>query len=579
MRTIHVSAITDAVKKLCMEANYDPRARRAARVRPCAGHRALAGGKQVLHILKDNAELARTKKIPYCQDTGFVVCFVDVGQDVHIEGGLLVDAVNEGIRAGYTEGYLRASIVRSPFDRVNTGDNTPAVIHTELVAGQHAAHPDHGEGRRLREPLEVQDAHARGGHATASRPGCSSASRPRGPTPARRSSPGWEWAAPSSRPPSSPRRRSSASWAAPNPDPVLDALERELLERANRLGIGPAGLWRRHHRARHPRAHLSLPHHQPAGGGHDRVPRAPAQGSGAVIRTAADGIKEVLAAAHRRSDVEALASGDRVRITGALYTARDAAHARLQPLVDAGRPLPIDVRGQIIYYTGPSPARPGQVVGSVGPTTGGRMDTYTPSLLALGLKGHHRQGRAVAAGEGRPRPAQGGASAPSAERARCCSGFVKKLEVGGLRGPRHRGHPAPRGGRLPRHRDQRLPRRGPVPGRHEAVFPGAIMSQRILGNQRGEVIPGATLRTDTWWLLPAAVVIVLGAFIVLLHVGRVPERALLRGPVSVAVLLALPLEVVPAPHLRGGPAGHPDAHHRPGVSAPSSSSGARASSD
>src|SRR5205809_7111354 len=86
-------------------------------------------------------------------------------------------------------------------------------------------------------------------------------------------------------------------------------------------------------------------------------------------------------------DVGAVTAGARVRITGVLYTARDAAHARLLPLIESGQALPIDVRGQIIYYTGPSPARPGQVVGSIGPTTGARMDKYTPRLLSLGLKG------------------------------------------------------------------------------------------------------------------------------------------------------------------------------------------------
>jgi fumarate hydratase subunit beta len=86
------------------------------------------------------------------------------------------------------------------------------------------------------------------------------------------------------------------------------------------------------------------------------------------------------------ADVEQLRAGDRVRITGVLYTARDAAHGRLWPLIEQGKALPIDVRGQIIYYTGPSPARPGDVVGSIGPTTAGRMDKYVPQLLALGLK-------------------------------------------------------------------------------------------------------------------------------------------------------------------------------------------------
>ncbi len=101
---------------------------------------------------------------------------------------------------------------------------------------------------------------------------------------------------------------------------------------------------------------------------------------------AADGIKDITTPLSD-ADVESLKAGDRVRITGVLYTARDAAHGRLFPLIEKGEKLPIDVRGQIIYYTGPSPARPGDVVGSIGPTTGGRMDKFTPALLELGLKG------------------------------------------------------------------------------------------------------------------------------------------------------------------------------------------------
>jgi len=146
------------------------------------------------------------------------------------------------------------------------------------------------------------------------------------------------------------------------------------------------------------------------------------------VTTAGDGIKEVTPPLSD-ADVEQLKAGDRVRITGVLYTARDAAHGRLWPLIEAGQPLPIDVRGQIIYYTGPSPARPGDVVGSIGPTTGSRMDKFTPALLKLGLKatigkGHRgqavkdalRQHKAVYFG------AIGGAGAVLSE-------YVKKLEV------------------------------------------------------------------------------------------------------------------------------------------------------
>ena len=104
------------------------------------------------------------------------------------------------------------------------------------------------------------------------------------------------------------------------------------------------------------------------------------------VTTGADGIKDVTTPLSD-ADVEALAAGDRVRITGTLYTARDAAHGRLLPLIEKGERLPIDVEGAIIYYTGPTPPQPGQVIGAIGPTTASRMDKFTPALLKLGLKG------------------------------------------------------------------------------------------------------------------------------------------------------------------------------------------------
>lgn len=240
MRAIHVSAITDAVKKLCMEANYDLEPDVLRAFDRALGAERSPAGKQVLQILKDNAELARTRKIPYCQDTGFVVCFVEVGQDVHVEGGLLVDAINAGIRAGYTEGYLRASIVRSPFDRVNTADNTPGVIHTALVAGS---------------ALRIQIM-AKGG-------GCENRSKYKMLTPAEGLDGVKAWvleciktAGPDACPPLIAgvgiggtfeqaallsKKALFRELGSPNPDPVADALEKELLERANRLGIGPQG--------------------------------------------------------------------------------------------------------------------------------------------------------------------------------------------------------------------------------------------------------------------------------------------------------------------------------------------------
>jgi len=147
-----------------------------------------------------------------------------------------------------------------------------------------------------------------------------------------------------------------------------------------------------------------------------------------AVTTAADGFRE-LTPPLSDADVEGLRAGDRVRITGVLYTARDAAHGRLWPLIEGGKPLPIDVRGQIIYYTGPSPARPGDVVGSIGPTTGSRMDKFTPALLQLGLKGTIGKGHRGQAVKDALRQykgvyfgAVGGAGAVLSE-------YVKKLEV------------------------------------------------------------------------------------------------------------------------------------------------------
>jgi fumarate hydratase subunit alpha len=240
MREIHVSAIADAVKKLCMEANVslEPDVLRA--FDRALGTERSPAGRQVLQILKDNAELARTRRIPYCQDTGMVVCFVELGQDVHVTGGGLEDAINEGVGHGYTEGYLRASIVRSPFDRVNTGDNTPAVIHVEVAPGA---------------TLKIMIM-AKGG-------GCENRSKYTMLTPAAGLPAVKDFiiecvktAGPDACPPLIlgvgiggtfeksailSKKALFRGLGSPNPDATLDALEHELLERANRLGIGPQG--------------------------------------------------------------------------------------------------------------------------------------------------------------------------------------------------------------------------------------------------------------------------------------------------------------------------------------------------
>ena len=130
-----MSEITAAVTQLCISVNHEVRAdHRAALSRALAEERSELGCSVLRQLLK-NGDVAAAGRFPICQDTGYAVCFLRIGQDVHLTGGSLVDAVNEGVRAGYRDGYLRASLVRSPIDRVNTGDNTPAMIYIDIVEG------------------------------------------------------------------------------------------------------------------------------------------------------------------------------------------------------------------------------------------------------------------------------------------------------------------------------------------------------------------------------------------------------------------------------------------------------------
>ena len=135
MRIINSTQITEEVKKLCMEANYSL---------PCDIRRAIDSGleteisptgKDILEKLKENYKIAEKKKVAICQDTGMAVFFVEIGNDVHIDGETITDAINEGVRLGYTEGCLRKSIVKDPLLRINTDDNTPSVIHYNYTHG------------------------------------------------------------------------------------------------------------------------------------------------------------------------------------------------------------------------------------------------------------------------------------------------------------------------------------------------------------------------------------------------------------------------------------------------------------
>lgn len=135
IRTINVNEITEQIKEMCIEANHFLSPDMVCAMEKAKNTERSPLGKQILEQLQENLKIAGEEMIPICQDTGMAVIFLEIGQDVHFTGGLLEDAINEGVRQGYIEGFLRKSVVNDPIIRENTKDNTPAIIHYKMVEG------------------------------------------------------------------------------------------------------------------------------------------------------------------------------------------------------------------------------------------------------------------------------------------------------------------------------------------------------------------------------------------------------------------------------------------------------------
>ncbi len=136
MRIIHVSEITRQIKEMCIESNYYLSPDMKTVFEESLKRECSPLGKQILEQLDENLTIAAQDQIPICQDTGMAVIFLKIGQEVHFEGGSLSEAINQGVKEGYAEGYLRKSVVKDPIERENTKDNTPAVIHYDIVEGE-----------------------------------------------------------------------------------------------------------------------------------------------------------------------------------------------------------------------------------------------------------------------------------------------------------------------------------------------------------------------------------------------------------------------------------------------------------
>lgn len=240
MRTIRASAIADAVRDMCIRANCSlpddvVRALRQARD---AEPWPVAQG--TLDSILENIQVGAAEEVPLCQDTGAVCAFVELGQDVHIEGGLLVDAINEGVRRGYAEGYLRKSMVADPLRRVNTQTNEPAFVHTDVVAGDSlkiTIAPKGAGSENMSKIKMLKPADGRAGIMDF----VLEAVRAAGPNPCPPIIVGVGVGGNFDHCAKLAKRALTRTVGQPNPDAYYAAMEAELLQAINELGIGPAG--------------------------------------------------------------------------------------------------------------------------------------------------------------------------------------------------------------------------------------------------------------------------------------------------------------------------------------------------
>ena len=240
MREIESAEITNAVRELCIEANTRLPEDHLSALRRALEEEESPLGREVIGELLENARVARERCVAFCQDTGYAVFFVELGSEVRVVGGGLGEAIDEGVRRGYDEGFLRKSIVRGPVDRTNTGDNTPAIVYYDLVVGDSlnltmlvkVAGCDNMSSLRMLTPAEGVEGMKRFVIETVERAG-PNASPPL--------TVGVGIGGPFERAALLAKKALTRPSGEPSPDPKIARLERELLEAINGTGIGPAG--------------------------------------------------------------------------------------------------------------------------------------------------------------------------------------------------------------------------------------------------------------------------------------------------------------------------------------------------
>jgi fumarate hydratase subunit alpha len=242
MKEIKAKDITETVARLCQEANFYLGEDMLTLLKKAREQEESPAGRQILDEILENAQIAAKEQMPLCQDCGLAVVFVEMGQDVHIVGGDLVQAINEGVRKGYAEGYLRKSAVKQPFSaRVNTKDNTPAIIHVEMVPGAKlkiTVAPKGGGSENMSRFTVLKPAQGRQGVVdfvvnTVDEAG----SNPCPPTII-----GVGIGGTAEKAMLIAKKALLREAGKPSPDPEIAELEKELLQRINSTGVGPGGV-------------------------------------------------------------------------------------------------------------------------------------------------------------------------------------------------------------------------------------------------------------------------------------------------------------------------------------------------
>ena len=241
MRTIDAAAIVEKVAELCMEASYELGDDVEQKFAEYKEKEESPTARSILEQLQENSEIARTERVAMCQDTGFAVFFVELGSDVHIEGMTLTEAIAEGVRKGYKDGYLRKSILRDALRRENTGDNTPPVVHIDIVPGDKLkiVHMQKGGGSENMSRVKMlKPADGVEGVKQFVLEAVSEA----GPNPCPPIIVGVGVGGTFEKAAYHAKKSLLRPLGSPNPDPFLDEIEKDLLEKINNMGIGPQGM-------------------------------------------------------------------------------------------------------------------------------------------------------------------------------------------------------------------------------------------------------------------------------------------------------------------------------------------------